>query len=432
MSKINVLFFISNEDSLQFKLDNITNESLIIYFQLLSIFADINEEKKLIELNALHKATEELKDSMKQFVDKYKGEDPRFNKLTSFFRDLNDDEWFYVLPRNDLGLKKSFYIQESLNLLDKGYIFDEVKKILEEKEAKFNNTFSNVLKDYHIIPIPCEKKIYIGENNKKKRVCRFCKKSKEDGATFKHIAHAIPEALGNKNIINNEECDECNSKFEKMIERDLINYLNIYRVFWGIKGKNGVPKIKFKDDKLIDYQNDIFYIQDTVDNDSQEPIDFPNNIKLEPYYSINMMDVYRCFCKISLSVIDKKFIKYFNETIKWINKNKSLSNNYKLPKIAMLLNPQNFNEQPNITLYIRKSDNTCYPLLVSELRIYTFIFVYIVPFSSKDNREFIEEEYQDFWSKFEHYHGAGNWNFKNFSSDIDQDFIINLKLDKKE
>jgi hypothetical protein len=406
----------------------------MIYFQLLSIFSDMDKEKELIKLNTTQQATKKLKSSVTKFVNNYKDEDPRFNKLTSFFQSLNDKEWFYVLPQNDLGFKMSFYIQRSLNLLSEEYTFDEVTEILKEEKKEFNKTFSNFLEDYNINIIPSENKYYVGESNKQKRVCRFCEGTMEDGTTFKNTAHAIPEALGNKNIINNEECDECNSKFEESIERDLINYFNIYRVFWGIKGKNGVPKIKFKDNKLIDYQDGIFYIQDIVDDSFQgiNEINFPKNIKFESYNSINMMNIYRCLCKISLSTIDNKYIKYFDETIKWINKNKNLDNNNILPKIAVLLNPLNLNEQPNITLYIRKSNNFDYPFLVSELRIYTFIFVYIVPFSSKDNKKFIKDEYDYFWSKFKHYHTSSDWKFEDFSSDIDRDFVVNLKLDKEE
>ena len=34
----------------------------------------------------------------------------------------------------------------------------------------------------------------------------------------------IPEALGNKGLITYEECDECNSKFGKTIEKDLQSF----------------------------------------------------------------------------------------------------------------------------------------------------------------------------------------------------------------
>jgi hypothetical protein len=48
-------------------------------------------------------------------------------------------------------------------------------------------------------------KIMLGD--KKKRVCRFCGKSPPD-VTFKKVAHAIPELLGNKSIESAYECGE--------------------------------------------------------------------------------------------------------------------------------------------------------------------------------------------------------------------------------
>ena len=65
----------------------------------------------------------------------------------------------------------------------------------------------SILTNYNI----CEfgtKRIHIGEQNKEKRICRFCN-NKSENVTFKNKAHAISEALGNKTIILNEECDNC-------------------------------------------------------------------------------------------------------------------------------------------------------------------------------------------------------------------------------
>ena len=58
-------------------------------------------------------------------------------------------------------------------------------------------------------------KIVVGESDKNKRRCIYCGGFLGDNkrTTFKEKAHAIPEALGNKKFIQNEECDSCNSFF---------------------------------------------------------------------------------------------------------------------------------------------------------------------------------------------------------------------------
>src|SRR5690606_1559516 len=91
-----------------------------------------------------------------------------------------------------------------------------------------------------------DRKTIIGNAKKENRCCRFCNKTLSEGATFRNVAHAIPEGLGNKNIILGDECDDCNEFFGNDIEPSLIEHLDIYRVFLGVKGKSGTPKIKYK------------------------------------------------------------------------------------------------------------------------------------------------------------------------------------------
>lgn len=74
-------------------------------------------------------------------------------------------------------------------------------------------------------------------------VCRFCER--EAGAvTFRKEAHAIPAALGNKNVISKSECDECNRKYGESIEIDLANFLGPLRTIFGIQGRKGVPTFR--------------------------------------------------------------------------------------------------------------------------------------------------------------------------------------------
>lgn len=54
--------------------------------------------------------------------------------------------------------------------------------------------------------------------------CRFCGRSKADGASYKKRAHILPEQLGNKLIISHSECDDCNMFFANH-ESHLGNFL---------------------------------------------------------------------------------------------------------------------------------------------------------------------------------------------------------------
>lgn len=67
--------------------------------------------------------------------------------------------------------------------------------------------------------------------------CRFCKKTKEDGATFKKKAHVLPEQVGNKLIVSHSECDDCNKLFSEH-ETHLSEFLGPLKTLLGVKGKS--------------------------------------------------------------------------------------------------------------------------------------------------------------------------------------------------
>ncbi|WP_410170263.1 HNH endonuclease [Agrobacterium tumefaciens] len=58
-------------------------------------------------------------------------------------------------------------------------------------------------------------KVVLGDSTTRK--CRFCDRA-EPEVSFKGVAHAIPESLGNKTIESMYECDDCNSLFGRGIE----------------------------------------------------------------------------------------------------------------------------------------------------------------------------------------------------------------------
>ncbi|MGU5717188.1 HNH endonuclease [Aeromonas taiwanensis] len=48
------------------------------------------------------------------------------------------------------------------------------------------------------------------------RLCRFCEKD-ENKTTFSNESHAIPECLGNHQLILLDECDVCNKFFSEKL-----------------------------------------------------------------------------------------------------------------------------------------------------------------------------------------------------------------------
>jgi len=88
---------------------------------------------------------------------------------------------------------------------------------------------------------------YLG--TKKPRHCRFCDQSSPE-VTFKKVAHAIPDFLGNRNVFSYFECDRCNAIFARY-EDSFANFLGASRTFHQLRGKgNKVPKFKDKKNGL--------------------------------------------------------------------------------------------------------------------------------------------------------------------------------------
>lgn len=236
--------------------------------------------------------------------------------------------------------------------------------------------------------------------------------------------------MGNKTIFSADECDQCNSKFSNGIELDVFEYLKLYRVLYGKSGKDGIPKLKFKNGIEIEYKNGTAMIFDKTGSSVLSPENF--KIPLEYYHEINVMNIYRGLVKFAIGVLPKEITNKLSETITWINNIKNDGSTLKIPKVASMIDNSSYHEQPSIGIYIRKNENYELPHIFVELKIAFFIFVYIIPFSDNDSINFCEEDnYNKFWLINKHYNHFDSWNFNNFNYDGKKTFIMNLNMKKE-
>lgn len=421
LSKSIDIEFASTEGEL---LDEVMGE----FFMLFSKTVDV--ENKKISINQLQQNTEELRGNFKQFVDAYKEKEPKINQLNSYFKALESDEYFYLLVNVTVDTQAHIEISNLLTALKHGESYDVLK-------AQMEDLFKELWQQYDLYVFDKNTKQTIGEKDKSKRVCRFCgKKSPE--VTFKSVAHAVSEALGNKEIVLNEECDDCNNKFGSKVEIDLIEYLRFYCVFFGIKGKEKIPEIKrpdfpvTEDGKNFAIKNDEgVKLEYFHANDPEKTEDtFPLKLALRSDKEIIAQNVYKTLCKYALSVIGSEHIPAFKETIKWLNDEIVIA---KLPKVAMLVTNSFFDKHPRLTLYIRKNDNHDLPFLVGELNFTAFTFSFIVPLCSNDKKDFLEpKDYDVFWKTFKHYSKIEGWRYLNFSENVKKKLTINLNIEPRK
>jgi hypothetical protein len=163
------------------------------------------------------------------------------------------------------------------------------------------------------------KKVMLGD--KKKRVCRFCGKS-PPVVTFRKVAHAIPEALGNRSIESAYECDHCNEMFGNGIENDLGNWSKPMRTFARIRGKSGVPTLKKGGDApggRIEYGDTGFKIR-AYEDEPLFDIDEVNkkvtfHLKRDPYTPVAVL---KALMKIGLTLLPEEEVKNFPHLMAWV------------------------------------------------------------------------------------------------------------------
>lgn len=246
-----------------------------------------------------------------------------------------------------------------------------------------------------------EQKIHIGK--KEQKICRFCDKS-ENEVTFCDVAHAIPEAIGNKKIILLEECDNCNKFFSENLEVHFDKVTKPWRNIGQIKGKNKVPSYKTKDKKSRIDIKDTVQIKERIDSRITTFDDENKTIKItyeiEPYIP---SAVYKTFVKMALSVMPENELIEFKHALAWI-KDPDHKKDFMRPlKVLTTFIPGTKPYvEPIVFLFKRKTDTQQYPYSIFVLAFGNMIYQIVVPslFGVDKNRTF-ETTIPKFPSPFE-------------------------------
>lgn len=401
-----------------------TTDITSFVYELFSSFNNsINESENSIMLNPIQQNTDNLKNKIKQLVEKYSSIIPQINNLNSFLKILAPNEYFYtIVLEKELPTKEIYNLYQSLLKLNNPS-FD-----LKTSIDQGNELFKDVWDNYSIITHDNGKKTKLGEIDKNKRVCRFCGKSVSEGATFNKIAHSISEALGNKTLVFNEECDICNEYFGKDIENALITYLNVFRIFFGILNKkNEIPKIKGKNFEYFNDGNKSLYLKFIDDNSSNtNPASPLTDIPLIFFEKIRFQNIYKALVKFALSSLEQIDKIKFSKTIKWL-RNDIFEK--KLPKIGILADYHFFKKEPSIIVYLRKNDNKRLPYAVGEFHFTFLTYVFIIP-TFDDEKTFLDnEDFSFFWKTFKHYDLVKKFKFENFSDSEERNIQFNFKFE---
>lgn len=403
------VYFLMEGDGFGISLQPANEETWEIYLELLLCFGDIKDN--ILTIPEGIKATDDLKKETSEFVEKYARLFPVLNSMKGKILSLSSDEYFLVLPSIPTDTSEKIKLEIYISTLNELGKTEDIKSKSEEEKRIFDDFHGDLTSKYNLNIPRNDRRTIIGNSKKGIRRCRFCNRNMKEGATFKKVAHAIPEGLGNKNIILGDECDDCNEFFGVNIEPSLIEHLDIYRVFLGVKGKGGIPKIKYKNGHM-QVENNIVTV---ASQDIEKVSDKEMIVHLKSTKRLTPVKFYKALCKITISTIDEEHIGDLKKTIEWLKTDDQKE--FFLPNIAVNIIHNCFTKYPQIINYIRKVDDTDIPHVVSEFRLGSLVYVYIIPFSEKDDTDFSKDEnYQKFWNTFNHYSFAKSWRFDCFSS----------------
>ena len=213
------------------------------------------------------------------------------------------------------------------------------------------------------------------------KTCRFCGKS-EPEVTFKKVAHAFPEAIGNHVLTTLYECDECNSFFGRTIENDYTNFFSLYHSVMQIKGKRGVPRCSFKvpcekrTDSCAEYCVDIINADDNQfeirkcqeANGKYVEINNKGFVIRKPVAGCCPIAVYKALVKMALTVMPIEELQLFETARSWIlqPEHENIFNKPLLVRYKMIPG-FNVTKYPCYYLYKRKGDVWEYPYMLFQL-----------------------------------------------------------------
>ncbi len=221
------------------------------------------------------------------------------------------------------------------------------------------------------------------------RRCRFCGRRGGE-ATFRNDAHIIPYALGNKFLVSDFECDECNNKFGRY-ENDLVNYLGIERTILRTPGRKKMPGFLSRDligskEKILDSFEAIkIEGKNSESTFNYDPITGQTTLLYTkpPYVPIN---VYRAFLKMALSLISEADVPKYSKAFKFLLSENPISQFKRLPLCCYRL--PNAYQQP-FALLFRKLDENLSATTHSFVLFYgSFMFQIFLPFNSDDIRHY--------------------------------------------
>ena len=378
MAVYNITFFTSEEGkdvafTLESKKLTTKDFSSFEFIRVLKLF--IGGKDKIVENKTyILQIAANWKDLLIAHLTRWSETFRELNNVIALISQLDEGRCLGISFNDNLDIQKSKELY---------FLMQEVEQGIPAKPRyeEFLRQYSDFFNVYRPLSYSHEKRIRFGNAERKSRVCRYCGRSVPE-TTFNHNSHTISNCLGNINYFTNDECDKCNTKFGATIEQELLKYVSISRVLSGRYEGFKQYKTQIGSFELgINPKTNQIEFKETTDKspinaniiNSDQQID----IFVDGGY-IDFVDVYRALVKFVIGMLPEKELKYFMETINWVNKEVELQ----LPNIKETIykDPE---QHPFINMFFREN-NSDFPYLCAEMHVNHYEFVFAVPGCSLD------------------------------------------------
>lgn len=321
-------------------------------------------------------------------------------KLRGFISKLEDGDFFYFFNEDKTSVVERRTAIDCINAVKAGLLW----AVTIHNKAFHHYSMMNIHFTYLSYGFDgLEEKI--GEEDKSKRVCRFCGRKMPE-VTFDKVAHAIQEALGNKLLVCYEECDTCNH-YLALTEDNFRYIMDFRRAIYHIprKGATKTPTVVGK----------TFIIKAGVKGDPQlylmeealpdaETRKHPFMMHLELKSPINNERMYKALCKMVIDMLPSGELLHFENTIKWINSLGDWSPDA-LPSALLTVLPSIiYKDQPVIDIFINnRTPKQSAPYCTAVVWLYDIAYMFIVPLVDVDGGKYKYDE-----NLTEHWNFMGN------------------------
>ena len=305
---------------------------------------------------------------------------PKLMQLVKYLEKFEDGEMFYYFDGEQTS------VQERLTAIQCLPFFPTIGFVKTVHNKFFHHYFmmGSMFEHYSFGFDGLECKA--GEEDKEKRCCRFCNTTGK--GNFRKIAHAIPEALGNKLLFCNEECDSCNSRLAS-VESHFVHLMDIRRALCKVPTK--------KTSKVISLYGENFTLLPDEQGSpnlyvKREEVKHMGNGRYS-YHLKNSSEVtnegiYKALVKMVIDLMPTSELTHFRNTITWIN---GCQTDRNLPSVfyAVRSPKEHLYLQPRLDLFLNTQQKYIDSPYCTAILFTTDIqYIFVVPFVDIDMGQF--------------------------------------------